>query len=111
MQLEVTTSNETCTNSLRLATEPLTSTCQCHSPDISKRCEGAEKRILTQKKLSAKSTCPLITSDGFCNCNAAAFHNNGIKIVAVLETTEYRIINFKLAFKKNRGYLNAAVHH
>lgn len=42
----------------------------------------------------------LIVSDGFCNCNAAAFHNNGINTVVVLETAEYRIIRFKLAVKK-----------
>lgn len=95
VQLEVTTSNEACKNGVRLATEPLTFTCQWHSPDILKRCEGAEKEFWRRKSFLQRAYAHLLViSNGFCNCNAAAFHNNGINIVAVLETAEYRIIRF-----------------
>lgn len=43
-----------------------------------------------------------ITSDSFYYCNAAASHYNGINTVALLETEEYWIIRFKLAFYKKK---------
>lgn len=36
---------------------------------------------------------------------AAASHNNGINTAILLETAEYRIIRFKLAFYKKKGLL------
>lgn len=66
--------------------------------------KGVEKESWLRKSfLQGAHAHLLIVSDGFCNCNAAAFHNNGINTVVVLETAEYRIIRFKLAVKKKGG--------
>lgn len=110
MQIEVTTSNEACTNALRLATEPLTFTRQWHCPDILNRCEEAEeasplRKSCLQERIFRRAhahSLTEITSDSFYYCNAAASHYNGINTVALLETEEYWIIRFKLAFYKKK---------